>query len=477
MRKLFYSLSALALVAATGCQESSMNSDIEAGDYATVTINTNAITSVGSRAALADNSDEALVYYLEIYKDGEFYTDLGKSTDGRFSTRLITGQEYTLVAWADYNKGFYNADSDLENGNLTNVALVDAKYAINDINRDAFCGTNTVTITENTAINVDATRPFARINVRTNDIAAIPAGFDMIPTEVELVYTDEVYTAFNVLEGDVVKESVATFTTPVTATVDTEGELSADYLFAANDGGVAQFTANYTTQDGKVDVTSYDFANIPYKRNYQTNVSGNLLTKQGDITVTVDKDWNTPSEEVTILSGDVPASAINETAIPEGDKWSIVESGIENLRWYMKNGIEAAMKVANQPLELTFTDVEGIGNSLLRDNSLVTKVSAPAATIIDWCAIYNCSSLVEVYAPSVTTIGMQDYLDALRTMTIGVNAEFVSIDAMAFGDTNYYSYAQDIDLTIGKVNEKFVSGNVLTVGKNSFTFKSITVVE
>ncbi|MFI3287776.1 MAG: leucine-rich repeat domain-containing protein, partial [Rikenellaceae bacterium] len=97
-------------------------------------------------------------------------------------------------------------------------------------------------------------------------------------------------------------------TTAITAVIDSEGELSADYVFAPTEGGVAEFTAYYTA-DG-TDVTSYTFSSIPYKRNYQTNISGNLLTKQGDITVTVNPVWE--GEEDVYLSGTVSVATVEE---------------------------------------------------------------------------------------------------------------------------------------------------------------------
>ena len=30
---------------------------------------------------------------------------------------------------------------------------------------------------------------------------------------------------------------------------------------------------------------------FPIRRNYRTNVSGNLITKQGDLLVTIDAEW------------------------------------------------------------------------------------------------------------------------------------------------------------------------------------------
>ena len=40
--------------------------------------------------------------------------------------------------------------------------------------------------------------------------------------------------------------------------------------------------------------TNGDFKNIPIRRNYRTNVSGNLLTKQGTINVTIDPEFYKP---------------------------------------------------------------------------------------------------------------------------------------------------------------------------------------
>lgn len=40
--------------------------------------------------------------------------------------------------------------------------------------------------------------------------------------------------------------------------------------------------------------TNGDFKNIPIRRNYRTNVSGNLLTKQGTFNVTIDPEFYKP---------------------------------------------------------------------------------------------------------------------------------------------------------------------------------------
>lgn len=277
---------AFVLAAATACQETALtDGQIVSGETVEVSISAKALVGSETKAALPDASSDDLTYYLEVYKGGVLYDDLGSNTTGVFVTRLVSGQEFTLVAWADHDTDeadFYDTDD------LTNVILNTANYAINTTDRDAFAGTQTERITETTSISMVLTRPFARINIATTDIEDIKSDA-LVPSHVQLVYNLSVYSAYNVLESEVVGDAIS-FTTFATETVDTEGELSVDYLFAPIDGGVANFTANYTKNDEIV--TEYVFSSIPYKRNYQTNVSGNLLTKEGTITVTVDQEWD-----------------------------------------------------------------------------------------------------------------------------------------------------------------------------------------
>ncbi len=315
MKKFLYSLAAFALVASTACQESAMTSDQIAGETTAVTINAKALASAESRAALPDESSDDLTFYLEIYKDGVFYNRLEPNETGIFITRLVSGQEFTLVAWADHDTAeadFYNTDD------LTNITLTDlGKSTINSTDRDAFAGTQTETITKGTNISMVLRRPFARINVRTNDIAEIHSDA-LVPSHVELVYNADVYTAYSVLDAEVVGTPEA-ITVPATATVDTEGELSADYIFAPKDGGVVNFTASYTKNDALV--TERTYASIPYKRNYQTNISGNLLTSEGVITVTVDQNWDgeIESQPYTVENASDIAGALSDAAV-SGDK-------------------------------------------------------------------------------------------------------------------------------------------------------------
>lgn len=294
MRKSLFS-TLLAAATMASCQQSDLAVDQGgvSGDVATLSINTEAMSTTRS---LADNNvSDPTNYYLEVWFEGKNYlNEQLHSTDGKFSLRLITGQDYTLVAWADYDtkgaEGYYDPTD------LTSVRVNPDALDINTTSRDAFTGTMAVNLTESEAINMPISRPFARINVATLDYEAIPLE-KCRPTQVQVKY-ENIYTEYNALSQTVNTEETAPFesfhTAFVDAAVDAKGsiQLSADYLFVP-ESSLVNFTGIYTI-DGAEDESPviYTFANIPVKTNYQTNISGNILTKSADITVDVNKDWD-----------------------------------------------------------------------------------------------------------------------------------------------------------------------------------------
>ncbi len=304
MKKLLFSMFAMA-IALTSCEKSALQVDDNgvAGDVATISIN--AATESTTRS-LADASDATPTYYLEVYKDGVLYLDLGSNTTGEFSVRLVTNQDFDLVAWADYAEGYFNTEA------LTAVTLTDAGLkAINSTELDGFAGTQVVNLDNNATIPMVLTRPLARINVATNDIADIQ--FDYLkPTHVELTYKSDLYTTYNVL-GESIDATVATgVETNTTAVIDENGSISADYLMLPNEGCLVDFTATF--YNGSDIITYYDFNSIPIKVNFQTNISGNLLTKTGDITVTFEEGWYTPDVEVEAILASNPDDATAQIA-------------------------------------------------------------------------------------------------------------------------------------------------------------------
>ncbi|MFI3298485.1 MAG: DUF6562 domain-containing protein, partial [Rikenellaceae bacterium] len=214
MRKQFiYMMSALAVAGFSGCQQASIDSDIESGNTVMATISAQAI--LATENTKAETSE--LVYYLEAYCDGEFYGDFGSNTDGNFSADLIPGLDYTFVAWADYNKGYYDAAGTLGEANLTAVNIITEAYVINSEYRDAFAGAYVVENFDGKPISFTLSRPLARINVATTD--NLNGIADYLPTGVKLSYTTDVYTSYNVLTGEVNADSQLLETASIAALV------------------------------------------------------------------------------------------------------------------------------------------------------------------------------------------------------------------------------------------------------------------
>lgn len=299
MKNLLLLMMAVALLF-TGCQkQNEFNQVLPTGDEVELTVNAATLSTTR-----ADGNPEGLTYYLEAYYGDKLCKRYEPNTDGVFVIRLVTDIEFNLVAWADYDTdsegGYYNTES------LANITLNEGAGAINDEKRDAYYGNYPATISQTSVITMELTRPFARINVEAYDLNAVE---DLLrPTAATWVYTSDVYQSFDATTGNVGEATEMTFTQTDTF-YDKEGILTFDYLFApySTDEVQVRPLANFDLKfyKGEEYVTSYTFANIPYERNYQTNIAGNIFTKEGNVDITINDAWEEPGLIVYIDQEDV----------------------------------------------------------------------------------------------------------------------------------------------------------------------------
>lgn len=268
----------VAVAAMTSCEKSQLGGSLS-GEKAMVTISADAVATT---RALAENGNTADLYYtLEIYLNGELYTRKEPQQSNKFTVELLTKQNYKAVVWADYNKDYYDIT------NLTNVQLK-GDYIINTTDRDAFAGVADMNVSEESKTNIVMyiTRPFGRINVKSID--DLPQGFE--PSTVAIEYSN-IYKAYDVLNARPVADQGDGQIVLAQNVIDIDYkdvDLSADYLFAPEDGANVTFTQTYL---GDKFETTYTFTNIPYQANYQTNVSGKILTDGGSIDIVVTPEW------------------------------------------------------------------------------------------------------------------------------------------------------------------------------------------
>jgi len=210
---------------------------------------------------------------------------------------LIKDQTYDFLFWADNAAGAYYNTEDLHAVALTST------YVGCDDARDAFFKAETWTVSEAFSKTVELRRPFAQLNVITRDIPGI---YDMLKTKSDLdkVTPEKVAvkvtapSVFNVKTGEATTDiefdyEAAVYTNPYKTDSGKENTLSMDYFYApATDGNIVDvyFAAKNATS-GLVDI-EYNWSNIPLRRNYRTNIVGNLLTKTGSIQVIVVPEWD-----------------------------------------------------------------------------------------------------------------------------------------------------------------------------------------
>ena len=302
------------LAAFTACQkDEGLVSDGATSQTITVTIP----QGMQTRATAADFGNGAKVdrCLLQIYRSGTTPAKYGeqqsatvqKGTDGKltatFNLRLVASQTYDFVFWADCSTGdHYNTDD------LTNIT-VKGDYAGNNDEFDAFTGALLdYQVTGAFSENITLRRPFGQLNVKTLDLAAIPDPA-LKPTKVKVAFT-AVPTSF-----DARKSEVGTTTAAAEYTADVlnaTGELTVDYIWApVEQATLADFKMTFLDAAGKEISANSDFKSIPIRRNYRTMVSGNLLTKQGDITVEIDPNFYKPDITVVTTAEELHAAFAN----------------------------------------------------------------------------------------------------------------------------------------------------------------------
>ena len=307
MKKTLKFLAAAALVAlaAVACQKEQLSdSSAEGTESVTFTVQTEVGTkAVADEDGLAAKIDQVLVaVYM---KDGDTFrlydepvaTYTASNKQATFSVNLIRKQTYQIVVWAQ-KEGAYVCTGGLQ----SIVRSSEKASACNDDELDAFYASHEyVQGSPSASTSIQAKRPFAQLNLITKDLRT---GFE--PSNVTVTYVSD--TKFNALTGLSSEPAATAVTYSATQpnykaqgkTLDAaKNTLVMNYLFAPETEQIVLPSVKMTAK--LTEVVDFEVSNVPAKRNYRTNVIGNLLTEQTDFTITVVPEWETPE-----LVGPVP---------------------------------------------------------------------------------------------------------------------------------------------------------------------------
>ena len=300
-----FTIAAAALLV-TSCNDE-MDKGLKTGDEGTVTFTAQLPSEMGTRA-FADGLTAKHLQYA-VYEAGQSTplpvfgdetTVVGEAEMNNLkqtvSLKLTTGKTYDVIFWADAT-----TDSPYTFNPASQEVSVDySKVNNNSDNCDAFFKKETINVSGNQSVDVKLTRPFAQVNIGTDDFdAAKASGLEVTQTEV----VAKAFATLNLATGKVADEADRTFTMKAIPTAS-DGEfpvaggykyLSMDYLLVGADKATVDVAFNYGGPQSRT------FTNVPVQRNYRTNIYGSLLTNTTDFNVVIEPAFATTNYNLGAL--------------------------------------------------------------------------------------------------------------------------------------------------------------------------------
>ena len=346
--KRFLALAAL-LLGLVACQTEPEGLDVNVGGAVDTTITVSlpeAETRTNNSAVGAftnldlEGSNLTIRYIFQVFYDGNpslakhvIYSD---DNSVSFPVRLVPNRHYNFVAWADVvtlpantemNKVVdYSVeatpDYHYNTANLQNVTINNDTWVAMDETRDAYTGFyNTAEkgdaykYTGSSSINIQMTRPFAKLRVLTTDMQDLK-NLNLEPRKAVVNYGTEHYLSFNACSGTPFNKDIAEkfHTIDDVRTYGESGTLFVDYFFASStEDETVRFDLLVYDQNGDAEVNKIKYNNfntdIKVRRNYLTTIQGNILTDGNKITVDVTEGFanannstNAPYYQETISS-------------------------------------------------------------------------------------------------------------------------------------------------------------------------------
>lgn len=289
-----FALMALSLAALSCAKEQTV------GQAAGVSFSVEVPAEVVTRA-IGDGMSATKLYYQAFNNDGSVITGLDVQNTtlvngtATVNFQLVKDQTYNFVFWAQTPEdGYYTIDP------TEGLKKITANYTTNklanDEKRDAFYAVKTLKVSGALNETVELKRPFAQLNIATlGTIKAGEATKDIDFTgATSKVTVKKIPTVFAPL-GDENSNDVNTEKTVIFSAADIPtGEitvnnvaykyLAMNYIFAPKDGSVYDITATFNVEGKNVSLSA---PATPIKRNFRTNIIGNLLTGNADFNVVV----------------------------------------------------------------------------------------------------------------------------------------------------------------------------------------------
>lgn len=313
MKRLFLFLAVAGLMATTACSRDEMESAGMNGD-GVVTFSARLPEQLQTRSMGDGQTARKLTY--AVYAAGEQTPLLTSESEGapaveftdlkaQLTLRLTTGKSYDVLFWTDAYGQKDESNPYKVDYQAQTVTVDYAAAESNDESRDAFFGSVTgMKVTGAMSQDVTLVRPFAQVNVGTDDLEEAVAGGLQSAALATSMSATNVPTTLNLLNGTTTGSTSVDFASHAVPTESlvvsgrTYTYLAMNYLLMGADKTTTNIAFAFT--DGAT-TGNLTFSNVPVQRNYRTNIIGSVLTGDVDFDIDIDPGFGEPDHNLSQL--------------------------------------------------------------------------------------------------------------------------------------------------------------------------------
>lgn len=356
MKKIFWIAAAAAgLIAAASCQKEPVNGPEVEGEEAVAVLTISIPDEIATKSYSDGKTATDLYYAVYDSQDQNKKFLFGTTEPLKFENgsltkeveiRLVKNYAYDIVFWAQAPRAPYTFDMAAQTITVDNYTT-----NANDENRDAFYQVVEGYKIVSTPTKVDLYRPFAQINFGASDYDEVTALGLTMASKVQISGLPNVLnvldrTVDGAVNADFIKTDVPAIygeKLEVKGDKDTYGYVSMNYVLAPVAKGMLDNVTGrfyYNNDEVVIPVT-----NVPYQRNFRTNIIGEFFTGPAHFIVEIIPIYDEPAylkifETVVVdaapSSGEVVYENVN--LVTDG---AVAEVNASTALWFVNSSLKA----------------------------------------------------------------------------------------------------------------------------------------
>lgn len=493
MKRYLKTITAVVLAALTtaACQKENFGDATPAGQEVDVTLDLLA-PQIGTKS-YGDGTTAKTVYvhvyqqdatgdltYIQPAAEGASFKTPSQSLTlnglkATYSTRLVTGQTYTFVFWAQADNAPYTYDTDAKT-----ITVDYANAAGNDESRDAFYNVlPNVKIEGAYTASVQLSRPFAQLNFGAADYEeAKAAGLTVTDATVTLTHAA---TSLNLLDGTTAGDETVTFASAalpadpnaiLTAGGKNYKYVAMDYVLVGKSAKtLSEVTLNLTATGTQSTTPEFTYSNVPLQANYRTNIVGNLFTSPAEVQIEITPGFGTPDNDVVVENVSSiaaaneafanGATAVNVTNISSSEDTNIVLPKTTN-------GVSLTLPAVPSEKTVTIKYADDASEGQKPQTLTVNATSADAITI------EAPTTHVELNGVTVNTVTAST---SSTTLVVGKDVKIENLKILKgaveiYGTVGTLSLAEGCSIKVWSVGTKDEFNRAMTEGAQTIELNS-----